>query len=72
MPKAMNSSTTVTLTTTATLLTVADSLMPIISRIVSSPTMNIAGRLRTSPVADQPSVKSRQTLSPASAGVEWT
>ena len=34
---------------TATLLNVADSLMPMISRMVSSPTMNIAGRLSTCP-----------------------
>ena len=39
----MNSSTTVTLMTTAMLLNVADSLMPMISRIVMRPTMNIAG-----------------------------
>ena len=67
----MNSSTTVTLMTTAMLLNVADSLMPTISRMVISATMNIAGTLSTCPVADHPSVNRRQTLSPASAGVVW-
>ena len=33
--------------------------------------MNIAGRLSTAPVADQPSVNSRQTLRPASGGAVW-
>ena len=68
----MNSSTMVTLTTTTMLLNVADSLMPMTSRMVMSPTMNIAGRLSTAPVADHPSVNRRQTLRPASAGVVWT
>ena len=67
----MNSSTTVSLTTTAKLLNVADSLMPMIRRMVMSPTMNIAGTLSTAPVADHPSVNNRQTLRPASAGVVW-
>ncbi len=67
MPKAMNSSTTVTLMNTATLLNDADSLMPTISSMVIRPTMTIAGTLSTCPVADHPSVNRRQMLSPASA-----
>ena len=67
----MKRNTTVSLMTTMTLLKLADSLMPMISRIVISATMIIAGRLSTAPVLDQPSVNSRQTLSPASGGAVW-
>jgi len=67
----MNSSTTVILMNTAMLLNVADSLMPMMSRIVISSTMNIAGTLSTAPVAVHPSVKSRQTFQPASGGATW-
>ena len=42
----MNSSTTATFTTTITLLTVADSRMPIISRTVTIAMMITAGRLK--------------------------
>jgi hypothetical protein len=55
-----------------TSLKVADSVMPIMSRIVMKATITIAGTLRTAPVEDQPSVKSRQTFQPAPGGVVWT
>jgi hypothetical protein len=71
-PNAMNSRTTVTLMTTMTLLKVADSLMPMMRRMVMKATMNMAGRLSTAPVDDQPSVKSRQTFHPAPGGVVCT
>ena len=67
----MNRNTTVSLMTTITLLKLADSEIPMISRMVISPTMIIAGTLRTAPVLDHPSVKRRQTLSPASGGAVW-
>src|SRR4051794_40623482 len=70
-PKAMNSSTTTSLIATARLLNRADSLMPTISRMVMTATMNIAGTLRTAPVLVQPSVKRRHTFNPASGGAVW-
>ena len=42
----MNSSTTATFTNTITLLTLADSLMPMTSSVVMMPMITIAGRLK--------------------------
>src|SRR6476661_1741881 len=67
----MNRNTTVSLMMTIRLLKLADSEMPMISRMVISATMIIAGTLSTAPVLDHPSVKSRQTLIPASGGAVW-
>src|SRR5262245_5933133 len=67
----MNRNTTVSLMMTMTSLNPADSEIPMMSRMVIRATMIIAGTLSTAPVLDQPSVNSRQTLSPASGGAEW-
>ena len=68
----MKRRTTVSLMMTITLLKLADSVMPMISRMVINATMIIAGRLSTAPVLDHPSVNSRHTLRPASGGAVWT
>ncbi len=68
IPHAMKSRTTVTLMTTMTLLKVADSLMPMMRRMVMNATMNMAGRLSTAPVDDQPSVNNCHTFHQAAPG----
>ena len=50
---AMNSSTTATLTQTMTLLKLADSLMPITRRVVTTKMMSTAGRLNMAVTCDR-------------------
>ena len=56
----MNVRITAILIATMTLLKFADSLMPMTSKNVMNPTINMAGTLSTAPVLTQPSVNSRQ------------
>src|SRR5690242_9003167 len=65
----MNRKTTVSLMMTITLLNLADSEIPMMSRIVTRATITMAGTFSTAPVLDHPSVKSRHTLKPAPGGV---